>query len=105
MQAYKHKSNLPAAVMKAIKPAFKDLTKTELLRKRLEGYTQNDNESMNSTIWKLCPKHKNRGLRTVNTTAALAVRLFNDGTKNICICAEETETESFSRDIYGTVCQ
>ena len=39
LQAYKHKSTLPAVVIKAIKPVSKDLSKTELLRKCLEVHT------------------------------------------------------------------
>lgn len=78
---YTHRTNqyLPSSVMDAIKPIWKDLTKTELLRKCLGGYTQNQNESINSTIWKLCPKKKNHGLKTVETAVAVAVAVFNDG--------------------------
>ena len=76
---YKHKNSLPSAVMEAIKPVFKDLAKTDLLKKCLEGYSQNPNESINSIIWKICPKKKNHGLCTVNISVALAVGLFNDG--------------------------
>ena len=65
--------------MDAIKPIWKDLCKTELLTKCLAGYTQNQNESLNSLIWQLCPKKKNHGLRTVETAVAVAVCLFNDG--------------------------
>ena len=89
LQDYKHKTNLPAAVMDTIKPVFKDLAKTELLRKCVEGYTQNSNESVNGLIWKLCPKHKNHGLTTVNTAVALAVTLFNDGAKTYASVLEE----------------
>ena len=53
---YKHTSFLPSAVCDKIKPIFKDLANTQLLRKCVEGYTQNANESLNGVIWKLCPK-------------------------------------------------
>ena len=65
--------------MEAIKPVFKDLAQTQLLRKCLEGFTQNPNESVNSIVWKLCPKDKNHGLTTVTTAVAVAVGIFNDG--------------------------
>ncbi|KAK7104242.1 hypothetical protein V1264_018996 [Littorina saxatilis] len=67
--------------MEAIKPTFRDLAnaKTELLNKCLGGYTQNANESLNSTIWKYCPKTKKQGPRTVKTALAIAVSVFNDG--------------------------
>ena len=78
---YIHKSHnyLPAAVMEAIKPVWKDLAKTELLTKCLAGYTQNQNESLNNMIWRLCPKKKNHGIQTVETAVAVAVTIFNDG--------------------------
>ena len=79
---FKHKNSLSETVMYAVKPVFKDLAKTELPRKCLEGYTQNPNESINSTIWSFCPKRKkNHGLVTVNTAVALATCMFNDGAK------------------------
>ena len=75
---YKHASCLPKAVMNAMKPVFKDLasSSTQLLEKRLEGYTQNANECLNGLIWKYCPKVGNHGLRTVNIRVALAVSTF-----------------------------
>lgn len=49
---YTHKNSLPEAIMLAIKPISKDLTKDELLKRCLHGKTQNPNESFNSCIWK-----------------------------------------------------
>ena len=69
--------------METIKPVFKDLAKTELLEKCLEGYTQNANESINSVIWKYSPKTKNNGLTVVNTAVAIAVCVFNDGANTL----------------------
>lgn len=79
LHTFKHNNSLPAAVMEAIKPVFKDLAHPDLLRTSLEGYTQNPNESINNLIWKFCPKRKNHGLATVNTAVALATGVFNDG--------------------------
>ncbi|GFV43682.1 uncharacterized protein TNCV_880081 [Trichonephila clavipes] len=39
VQGFKHKSNLPEAVSKAIKPIFKDLSHLKLLRRCLGGKT------------------------------------------------------------------
>ena len=50
LHTFKHKNSLTSAVMEAIKPIFKDLSQTELLKKCLEGYTENPNESINSVI-------------------------------------------------------
>ena len=55
---YKHRGNLPAAVVDLIKRVFQDLCKPELLNKCLAGYTQNANESVNNIIWKYCQKKK-----------------------------------------------
>ena len=76
-----HSSNsyLPFAVMDLVKPVWKDLCKPELVAKCLGGYTQNQNECLNSMIWTLCPKKKNHGLRIVETAVAVAMSVFNDG--------------------------
>ena len=79
--AYKHKNNLPRVVMDTIKPIFRDLAHPDLLKKCLEGYSQNPNESINSLIWKYSPKVKNHGVTVVNTAVALAVGVYNDGAK------------------------
>ena len=47
---YKHRGNLPAAVVDLIKRVFQDLCKPELLNKCLAGYAQNANESVNNII-------------------------------------------------------
>ncbi len=78
---FKHTTGLPRAVMDAIRPTFKALVETNLLKKCLEGYTQNSNESLNSVIWKICPKIKNHGLFVVKAATALAICLYNDGAK------------------------
>lgn len=89
LSQYKHKGNLPQVVMEAIKPIFRDLGKTELLNKCLDGYTQNANESFNSIIWKLCPKSKNHGLKTVQTAVAIAACVFNDGGSSLLSILKE----------------
>ena len=81
---YRHKNNMPEAVMSEIKPIFKDLANTALLQKCIHGYTQNANESINSVIWKFCPKTKHHGLIVAETAVALAVCIFNDGCQTLC---------------------
>jgi hypothetical protein len=75
--------------MGVIKPIFKDLANTELLRKCVQGYTQNANESLNNVIWKFCPKTRNQGLVVVEIGTALAVSMFNDGAVTIIRTLEE----------------
>lgn len=76
---YKHPHPIPMAIMKEIKPIFKDLAATELLKRCLKGRTQNSNESFNNKVWSVCPKTSNSGLRIVKIAAADAVASFNDG--------------------------
>lgn len=76
-----HKTIMPSSVMDAIKPIFKDLSHPKLLCRCLGGKTQNNNESINSVIWKLCPKTQGSGKRIVEIATNEAVVLFNDGNK------------------------
>lgn len=62
----------------------------QLLRKCVEGYTQNANEALNGVIWKLCPKTGNHGLTTVNTAPGIGVSLFNDGASALGVILKKT---------------
>lgn len=77
--SYTHKPTLPSSVMDAIKPVFNDLSQPKLLQRCLGGKTQNTNESLNSLIWKLCPKTQGSGKRIAELAANEAVLLFNEG--------------------------
>ena len=59
----------------------KDLSDPNLLRKCLDGFTQNSNESFNNIIWTYCPKNKYNGVKTLEISVGLAVISFNDGTE------------------------
>ena len=83
LHQFKHTGNLPVCVMEAIKPIFKDLANTDLLRRCLDGYTQNSNESVNNAIWKYCPKTRFHGLTVVRTAVAIAVCIYNDRASRI----------------------
>ena len=89
--------------MEEIKPVFKDLAKTQLLEKCLDGYTQNPNESINHIIWKICPKEKNHGLKTVEISVAVAVCLFNSGCSTLgdILRAMAIEPRSFSQQFFS----
>ncbi|KAL8623788.1 hypothetical protein ACOMHN_054094 [Nucella lapillus] len=96
---YSHKTDkkhtyLPAAVMEKIKPIWKDLAKTELLIKCMRGYTQNQNESLNSLIWKFCPKSKNHGLTSVEIGVSEAVSVFNNGARSLMEVLKEMQIRS-----------
>ena len=57
-QIYKHHYSQPHAIMEAIKAGFKDLSHTELLKKKcVHGCTKNENEIMNNVIWTRIPRN------------------------------------------------
>ncbi|GFW80412.1 uncharacterized protein TNCV_2945441 [Trichonephila clavipes] len=66
VETFRHSNKLPVAVMDAIKPVFNDLSQPKFLQKCLGGKTQNNNESINSLIWKLCPKTLGCGRKIVD---------------------------------------
>ncbi|GFV27435.1 uncharacterized protein TNCV_3796291 [Trichonephila clavipes] len=79
LQNYKHKPSVAKAVRDVIKPVFADLSHPALLKKCLGGKTQNPNESLNSLIWKFCPKTIGSSLQIAEIAANLATSVFNDG--------------------------
>lgn len=76
---FTHTTNLPEAVMLAIKPVYKVLALPELLKKCLHGKTQNPNECLNALIWKRCPKTTFVSNQTVKIATFDATAVFNDG--------------------------
>ena len=77
----KSKGELPIDVRKAILPIYNDLCKEGMLKKCLQGKTQNANESFNSTIWDRIPKATRDGLSTLYSGVYDAVQHFNYGQK------------------------
>ena len=79
-KSYKHPPRVISPdVEKHICPIYKELSKVDLLIKCLGGHTQNANESFNSTVWRLCPKHLHSGNKIVETAAFIAAGTFNEG--------------------------
>ncbi|EFN79977.1 hypothetical protein EAI_13293 [Harpegnathos saltator] len=77
---YKH----PAPVIKPdiekhLTSIYEDLSNEDLLTRCLGGHTQNSNESFNSTVWRIAPKHLNSGFKIVQIAAYLATGIFNEG--------------------------
>lgn len=66
-------------LMICLKPVFNDLSQPKLLVRCLGSKTQNNNESINSVIWKLCPKTIGCGRKVVEIATNEAIVLFNDG--------------------------
>ena len=61
--AYKPRAGLPLSVITYLKPIYRDLSRTDLLKKCLRGKTQNQNESFNAIIWEyiMLKQHTYRG--------------------------------------------
>ena len=70
-----------------------------LLQKCLHGKTQNNNESLNSLIWKRCPKDAFVDCVTLELGVASAVIAFNDGLSGIIEVFNKLNTKS------GTFCE
>ncbi|GFX31754.1 uncharacterized protein TNCV_170871 [Trichonephila clavipes] len=99
LQNYQHKPSVAKAVRDVIKPVFADLSHPALLKKCLGGKTQNPNESLNSLIWKFCPKTIGSSLQTAEIAANLATSVFNDGNQILI-----TILEKFGLKINRNVC-
>ena len=81
LDIYKHHNPLAQRLLNVIELLFgeDDLGSEALLRRCVDGYTQNVKESLNGLIWKYCPKESFAGRETLETAVALAVCHFNDG--------------------------
>ena len=78
-QTYTHKHGLPSAIKDEIEPIFVDLSDCSLLGKCLHGKTQNNNESLNSLVWRYCLKEIFVSRWAVTDAACFAVAIFNEG--------------------------
>lgn len=84
MKTFKHSyQSLPFDVLQAIKPIYEDLSKKELLERCVGGFTQNNNESYNQTVWKMSPKNLPGGATSVKIAAYTAACMFNEGNNAI----------------------
>lgn len=72
-------------VQQAIRPVYERLSNNELLERCLGGFTQNNNESVNSLIWSMAPKVTSSGAKIVEIATYIATNIFNDGYNNILL--------------------
>ncbi len=72
---------LPDNITALIKPTYTRLSDDDLLKKCLDGKTQNQNESLNGMIWNRLPKTVFVGADVLNFGAYDAVAHFNIGNK------------------------
>ncbi|GFT72445.1 uncharacterized protein TNCV_1625031 [Trichonephila clavipes] len=75
------------------------LSHPALLKKCLGGKTQNPNESLNSLIWKFCPKTIGSSLQIAEIAENLATSVFNEGNQILI-----TILEKFGLKISRNVC-
>nr|XP_012224229.1 PREDICTED: uncharacterized protein LOC105673283 [Linepithema humile] len=83
LDSFHHKPALSNKVFEAIRPIYEDLSRDKLLNRCLGGYTQNSNESFNSTVWHLAPKNYSSGKKILQIASDIAVCNFNDGLINV----------------------
>ena len=76
---YLEKNRLDSIFKIELEPIFRRLTSAELLESCLKGLTQNQNESINSILWSLCPKNKFCGRSKLLLAVADTVLKFNTG--------------------------
>ncbi|EGI63375.1 hypothetical protein G5I_08248 [Acromyrmex echinatior] len=69
---YTHKSLMSDIVYEAIKPVYEQLTTDDLLTRCIGGFTQNSNESFNSTVWAMAPKIMNSGKIIIDIATNIA---------------------------------
>ena len=71
--------HIPPSVMEHVKDIFVDLAKPELLKKCVDGKTQNANECLNSTIWNFLPKNGFGNRPLIEFGVFMALCIFNEG--------------------------
>ncbi|XP_071579129.1 uncharacterized protein [Temnothorax nylanderi] len=76
---FNHPPPLHPDIAKNILPIYENLSKKDLLERCLGGHTQNANESFNSTIWRLAPKHLHSGVKIIEIAAYITAGIFNEG--------------------------
>ena len=79
LQDFHHPPALDEDIQPALKKIYDDLTFDDLLSRCLGANTQNNNESFNSTVWHLAPKHIFSGRKIVELATNIAVCTFNEG--------------------------
>lgn len=74
-----HSKPPPRDIAQALVPIYKRLGDPQLLQRCLAGKTQNSNEGFHSMLWRVCPKERWAGRRTVDTALAVCAQRFNKG--------------------------
>ena len=88
---YMHPAGWSVELQEALKPIYTQLSSDELLERCLGSHTQNNNESLHSTVWRLCPKTRFFGRRSVETAVNIAICTFNEGRKSLSVLMRELQ--------------
>ncbi|XP_011685002.1 PREDICTED: uncharacterized protein LOC105448233 [Wasmannia auropunctata] len=83
LQSYNHPPPLDFKVQELIRPIYDNLSSQDLLNRCCGGFTQNNNECFNKTIWQFAPKHVFCSSNIIIIAAYLATCIFNEGFKPI----------------------
>jgi len=76
---YTHPPAFDENIAGFLKSIYEELSSDDLLERCLGKNTQNNNESFNSCIWNLAPKHIFVGKKTLEIAAWTAACTFNEG--------------------------
>lgn len=76
---FKHSLAFDKETQDLLQPIYEELTDEKLLERCLGANTQNNNESYNSCVWNIAPKHKFVGKQTLEIAALSAACIFNEG--------------------------
>ena len=80
---YDPSKRLPCVFVDALKPIFTRPTNEDILKRCLKGFTQNQNESLNGTVWNRCPKTRFCYQQRVQVAVCEAVCQFNAGSGSV----------------------
>ncbi|XP_032676769.1 uncharacterized protein LOC116846694 [Odontomachus brunneus] len=84
LSTYQHEARvIDNKIEKHIRPIYEKLSTEDLLTRCLGGHTQNSNESFNTTMWRLNPKHLHSGKKIVELSAYIAAGMFNEGYSSV----------------------
>lgn len=83
LKEFRHSDPLDNKVQEVLWPIYRSLSFDDLLNRCVGGFTQNNNESFNKTVWQFAPKHINSGAKTINVAAYIAACIFNKGANTL----------------------
>lgn len=80
---FQHPPPLDPKIQDAVKEIYESLTNEDLLERCLGLNNQNNNESYNSCLWQLAPKHLYCGKNTLQIAAWISASVYNEGSMTL----------------------